>query len=123
MCTENHVCFGRIHGSQLREGANAGYMCTYHNGTMVRTRVYLVQWYTCTYSEYQWYHYGTILVPHRWYMCTTRYVHVYVHGVLEYQWYGIAHHVYVRSRGEENNTHNQSTTELPIVNQGKAHLD
>ncbi len=23
MCTENHVCFGRIHGSQLREGANA----------------------------------------------------------------------------------------------------
>ena len=24
MCTENHVCFGRIHGSQLREGANAG---------------------------------------------------------------------------------------------------
>ncbi len=24
MCTENHVCFGRIHGSQLREEANAG---------------------------------------------------------------------------------------------------
>jgi hypothetical protein len=24
MCTENHMCFGRIHGSQLREGANAG---------------------------------------------------------------------------------------------------
>jgi hypothetical protein len=24
MCTENHVCFGRIPGSQLREGANAG---------------------------------------------------------------------------------------------------
>jgi hypothetical protein len=24
MCTDNHVCFGRIHGSQLREGANAG---------------------------------------------------------------------------------------------------
>jgi hypothetical protein len=24
MCTENHVCFGRIHGSQVREGANAG---------------------------------------------------------------------------------------------------
>jgi hypothetical protein len=24
MCTENHVCFGRVHGSQLREGANAG---------------------------------------------------------------------------------------------------
>ncbi len=24
MCTENHVCLGRIHGSQLREGANAG---------------------------------------------------------------------------------------------------
>ncbi len=24
MCTENHVCFGRIHGSQLREGANTG---------------------------------------------------------------------------------------------------
>jgi hypothetical protein len=24
MCTENHICFGRIHGSQLREGANAG---------------------------------------------------------------------------------------------------
>jgi hypothetical protein len=24
MCTEKHVCFGRIHGSQLREGANAG---------------------------------------------------------------------------------------------------
>ncbi len=24
MCTENHVCSGRIHGSQLREGANAG---------------------------------------------------------------------------------------------------
>jgi hypothetical protein len=23
MCTENHVCFGRIHGSQFREGANA----------------------------------------------------------------------------------------------------
>ncbi len=22
--TENHVCFGRIHGSQLREGVNAG---------------------------------------------------------------------------------------------------
>ncbi len=52
MCTENHVCFGRIHGSQLREGANAGqhtptlslpytctftctYTCTiYKNGTM-----------------------------------------------------------------------------------------
>ncbi len=24
MCTENHACFGRTHGSQLREGANAG---------------------------------------------------------------------------------------------------
>jgi hypothetical protein len=24
MCTENHVCFGRIHGRPLREGANAG---------------------------------------------------------------------------------------------------
>jgi hypothetical protein len=24
MCTENHVCFGRIHGSQLGKGANAG---------------------------------------------------------------------------------------------------
>ncbi len=24
LCTENNVCFGRIHGSQLREGANAG---------------------------------------------------------------------------------------------------
>ncbi len=24
MCTENHVCSGRIQGSQLREGANAG---------------------------------------------------------------------------------------------------
>jgi hypothetical protein len=24
MCTECHVCFGRIHGSQLRERANAG---------------------------------------------------------------------------------------------------
>ncbi len=24
MCTENHVCIGRIHGSQLREGANEG---------------------------------------------------------------------------------------------------
>ncbi len=33
MCTENHVCFGRVHGSQLREGANAG------QHTPVRTRV------------------------------------------------------------------------------------
>jgi hypothetical protein len=24
MCTANHLCFGRIYGSQLREGANAG---------------------------------------------------------------------------------------------------
>ncbi len=24
MCTENHMCLGRIHGSQLRERANAG---------------------------------------------------------------------------------------------------
>jgi hypothetical protein len=24
VCTENHMCFGRIHGSHLREGANAG---------------------------------------------------------------------------------------------------
>ncbi len=24
MCAENHVCFERIHGTQLREGANAG---------------------------------------------------------------------------------------------------
>ena len=34
MCTENHVCFGRIHGSQLREGANARMPGTYH-GTRV----------------------------------------------------------------------------------------
>jgi hypothetical protein len=24
VCTEKHACFGRLHGSQLREGANAG---------------------------------------------------------------------------------------------------
>jgi hypothetical protein len=35
MCTENHVCFGRIHGSQLREGAIAGQ----HVRTRVRTRM------------------------------------------------------------------------------------
>ena len=49
MCNEKHVCFGRIHGSQLREGANAGY----HFGTMVRTYVPMVlqyQWYVRTYT-------------------------------------------------------------------------
>ncbi len=59
MCTENHVCFGRIHGSQLREGANAGqhtptlslppsHHCldgevqvyVLYHGTRVRTRVF-----------------------------------------------------------------------------------
>jgi hypothetical protein len=39
MCTENHVCFGRIHGSQLREGANAGQHTPY-----VRT-YQMVPWY------------------------------------------------------------------------------
>jgi hypothetical protein len=38
MCTENHVCFGRIHGSQLREGANAGtYVRTYTYTNMVHS--------------------------------------------------------------------------------------
>jgi hypothetical protein len=32
MCTENQVCFGRIHGSQLREGANAP---TSYYGTLI----------------------------------------------------------------------------------------
>jgi hypothetical protein len=54
MCTENHVCFGRIHGSQLREERMQGntHLCV---RTRVRTRTY-VPWY----------------VPH------VRTVHVYV---------------------------------------------
>jgi hypothetical protein len=41
MCTENHVCFGRIHGSQLREGANVLTSCTH----VLRTYWYsLVPW-------------------------------------------------------------------------------
>jgi hypothetical protein len=37
VCTENHVCFGRLHGSQLREGAYVRYSST--NSTCVRTYV------------------------------------------------------------------------------------
>ncbi len=56
MCTENHVCFGRIHGSQLREGAKAGQHTLYSstNGT-------------------DWYHFGMVLEYHGTYM----YVHVF----------------------------------------------
>jgi hypothetical protein len=42
MCTENHVCFGRIHGSQLREGA---YTCTTYVRTYVRAMVHVYHWY------------------------------------------------------------------------------
>ncbi len=54
MCTENHVCVGRVHGSQLREGANAGTYVrtyTYTNGTngtkytMVLEYVLFFFWY------------------------------------------------------------------------------
>jgi hypothetical protein len=70
--TENHVCFGRIHGSQLREGANAGQHTPHPHTTAstarstagtyvrpyVRTRTYVhvyVPWYvhvTRTYGHY-----------------------------------------------------------------------
>ncbi len=44
---ENHVCFGRIDGSQLREGANAGQVLVFL--VVLETMVHV---YTCT---YQWY--------------------------------------------------------------------
>jgi hypothetical protein len=59
MCTANHVCFGRIHGSQLREGANAHLHSRYgqyrpHTTCFVMSQ--LVPWY-------HWY-------VRTWYMCT-----------------------------------------------------
>ncbi len=66
MCTENHVCFGRIHGSQLREGANAGQhtptlsLRPHTTASMARSTA---ESYTCT------------MVP--WYVRT--YVRMYVH--------------------------------------------
>ncbi len=83
MCTENHVCFGRIHGSQLREGANAGYV----RSTRMPYPIPMVlpSTHVCTYSSTMvpWYH-GTRVLPNGHTM-----VHVYVHVyhiwyVLEY---------------------------------------
>ncbi len=51
MCTENHVCFGRVHGSQLREGANAGQHTPTLSLPYVRTMV--LQYYTTPEQEPQ----------------------------------------------------------------------
>jgi hypothetical protein len=76
MCTENHVCFGRIHGSQLREGANAGQ----HTPTLsLPPSQYGVPWYVHVYvrtyvrTMVLEYH-GTYSVP----LVRTYYGHTYV---------------------------------------------
>jgi hypothetical protein len=81
-CTENHVYFGRIHGSQLRESANAGQLTptlslppAHHclNGEVMSIAMSipgtLVPWYVRTYVRTRvrtWYH-GTYV---RTYTCT-----------------------------------------------------
>ncbi len=51
MCTENHVCFGRIHGSQLSTYVRTGtYTCTYN----VMSQLYHGT-YTCTSTIGTWY--------------------------------------------------------------------
>ncbi len=55
MCTENHVFFRRIHGSQLREGANAGQhtptlsLPPSHHCLDGEVHVYVVRTYVRTY--------------------------------------------------------------------------
>jgi hypothetical protein len=95
MCTENHVCFGRIHGSQLREGANAGqhtptlslppsHHCldgkVYHGNRHYNVPWY--HWYTCTYVRtyvrtrvplVPWYQFGT-MPCYGTYTCTYKYI-------------------------------------------------
>ncbi len=89
MCTENHVCFGRIHGSQLREGANAGP----HTPTLslppshhcldgeVCTYVRTYQWYRGTYSYVKSHLSG-------WKMCTKN--HVFYKDTGQHTYYTIA---------------------------------
>jgi hypothetical protein len=81
MCTENHVCFGRIHGSQLREGANAGTR-TYVRTIMVLEYLIMLchnfligKGHTCALRTYEWY--------------TCTYTCTMVHGVLEYHGFEI----------------------------------
>jgi hypothetical protein len=112
MRTENHVCFGRIHGSQCREGANEGQPPTRmyllcHNfligkgtyryvplvllatGHNVRTRDCILQKIHNIIVRYHWYH-GTMV---------RTMVHVY-HGTMVswYQWYQWYVPWYIRTR-------------------------
>jgi hypothetical protein len=85
MCYENYVCFGRIHGSQLREGANAGQ----HTYTLATALTPLPQTalqclractYVRTYAPF--YLVPTIMLCRNFLIgkgyCNTHQVHVYV---------------------------------------------
>ncbi len=66
MCTENHVCFGRIHGSQLREGANAGQ----HTPTLSLPYVRTMLLEYCTNGTYQMV-LREVPMATSWYTCST----------------------------------------------------
>ncbi len=79
MCTENHVCFGRIHGSQLREGAKAGGATLTYTLATALTPLCELQCHNGLILQYQWWCQYTYTI---WYTCTmvhtrTHVLHVY----------------------------------------------